>query len=552
MSQPDYSVYYSTFQEVFQKEYTITRQLYRNCLKWPDKAAIIDPFRNRTLTYGQWNEISNQFANALLDAGVTKYDSIMGDLFNTYEWFVVLMGSAKARCKFVAQNFLLPEGQICKLIDDDETRVFVYDSELKDMVVKALELARVKPKIVIMCGPGEVPPDHISFERFIRGKSKESPKTEKEINWLDPVLGLYTSGTTGLPKGFTLNQAMLFTDGLINTGQNKIDARVVNLATNPLFHRGGNTSSVIPVLHCGGTVVIMRSFNENLALDYIEKYKVTDIVTAPVVFERLCKAQLERPRNISSLRALISMGAPLSKEMCLRFMNMLCPNLYNGYGTADQTWVTMLHPWELPERAGTIGLAITEDMIKLLRLDLGRPGNPEDPADECPRDGVTEGEVALRGIHGVYGYMNRPLDDARNFPFRGWQLPGDTGVWDKDGYITIKGRTDDMIITGAENVHPVIVENALKSHPALIDSFVVGVPSKKWGETIVAYVALKDPTITEKDLDEFCRKHPDLGKYQRPKHFKIVSLKDLPFNPSGKKLYYKMRERAKIDFANIA
>jgi len=403
-----------------------------------------------------------------------------------------------------------------------------------------------------MCGSGDVPAGHVSYEKFIAGKSKEAPKTEKDVSWLDPLLGLYTSGTTGLPKGFTLNHAIIFFDNMMNAGLFKNDDRSVTIATNPLFHAGGNITCPFPVLHGAGSVVLMRSFDDNLALDYIEKYKVSHMVSAPVIYQRMCQAQRAKPRNVSSLQCTASMGSPLDKATCLEFMEVLCPNIYNGYGTGDQFWATMLKPWDLPERAGTAGLANTESIIQLVRIDLGHRGDPDNPADECPKDGVTEGEVAYRTIYGPYGYLNRPLDDANAFPYRGWQHPGDTAVWDKEGYVTICGRVDDMIITGAENVHPVVVENALLEHPGVVDVFVTGAPSKEWGETIVAYVALKDPKITEKDLEEFCKNHPRLARYQRPRHYKLVDAKELPYNPSGKKLHYVIKERAKKDFSNLS
>lgn len=542
---------YSVLKEIWEKEYTITRQLYRNLQKWPDKPAIIDPLMNKTLTYRQWDEEANQFAHALLDAGLTTYDSIMGDLFNCCEWFTLYMGAAKARCIFASQNFMLPEGQVSKLMDDSEVKIFVYDAGMKDMAVKAVAMAKIKPKVCIMVGAGEVPAGHVSFAKFIEGKPKTPPPTEQDVVQFDPTLHLYTSGTTGLPKGFTLSHACIFFDCMMNAGLHKIDSQCVSLATNPLFHRGGNTTGPIPMLHAGGSVVIMKAFDENLALDYIEKYKVSHMVSAPVIYERMCQRQEEKPRDVSSLRALISMGSPLDRESCLRCMKILCPGVYNGYGTADQHWVTMLKPWELPEKAGTIGLPITEDMIKLVRIDLGRKGDPNNPADDCPKDGVTEGEIALRTMHGCFGYLNRPEDTAKGFVFRGWQLPGDTASWDAEGYITIRGRMDDMIITGAENVHPVVVEDALKDHPGIIDTFVTGAPSKLWGESIVAYVALKDPKLTEKDLEEFCKNHPRLARYQRPKYYKFVDVKELPFNPAGKKMHYLIKERAKKDFTDL-
>nr|NLI49267.1 AMP-binding protein [Propionibacterium sp.] len=542
---------YAVLRGVWDAEYTVTRQLHRNCLKWPHRVAIIDPFRGRELTYRQWDEEANQFAHALLDAGLTDRAVVMGDLFNTYEWFVLHMGCAKARRTFHSLNFMLPEGQVSRLMDDSPVGVFVYDAELRETALKAIGAARVQPTVCVMCGPGEPPAGHVSYEQFIAGHSKAAPSCEKDVSWLDPVLGLYTSGTTGLPKGFVLNHSIIFFDNMMNCALHKIDDQSVSLATNPLFHRGGNTTGVLCVLHSGGSVVIMRAFEEDLALDYIERYGVSHMVSAPVIYERMCAAQEAKPRDLRSLKAIVSMGSPLDRDCCLRLMKTLCPGVYNGYGTSDQGWVTMLKPWELPEKAGTIGLAINEDIVKVVRTYSRRRGDPDNPADDCPKDGTTEGEVALRTMHGCYGYVNRPEDEASAFLFRGWQLTGDTATWDEDGYITIRGRVDDMIITGAENVHPAVVEDALKDHPGVADVFVTGAPSKRWGQAVVAYVARKDPSVTETELDAFCTAHPRLARYQRPRRYRFVEESALPFSPSGKKLHHVIRERARSDFPDL-
>lgn len=548
------SIDYSTFMTVWEKEYTLTRQLYRNCLRWPDREAIIDPASSKSLTWKEWDEESNKFAHALLDSGVEKNDVVMGNLMNTYEWFIVWMGAMKARCIFSTLNWRLPEGQLCHLMDDVSPSVFVYDAELKDVSMKAAELAKNKPKICIMCGGDDVPEGHSRYENFIKGKSAASPRSEKDITWLDPCLMLYTSGTTGLPKGFVLNHAIIFFDDMMNAGLEKFDVQSVYLATNPLFHRGGNTTGPIPCLHSGGKVVLMKYFSEDEALNYIERYEVTHMTSAPTIFERMIHLQKENPRDVSSLRkgCITSMGAPLEKELCLTMMKVLTPNVLNGYGTADGHWVTMLRPYELPDKAGTIGLAIPEDMVRLVKLYSERRGDPENPDDLCPMGGTTEGEIALRTMHCPYGYINRPQDTEKAFPYKGWQLPGDMAVWDKEGYITIRGRTDDMIVTGAENVHPVIVEEVLKEHPGVLEAMVTGAPSKEWGQVIVAYVALKDPDVTEKDLDDFCQKHPGLARYQRPRHYKFVKFAELPFNPSGKKQHHILKERAARDFSDLA
>ncbi|MBN2568070.1 MAG: AMP-binding protein [Deltaproteobacteria bacterium] len=544
-----FKVDYTVWRSVWEKEYTLTRQLYRMLKKFADKTAIIDPLTGKELTYRQWNEKSNQFANALIELGMSPGDVCMANLFNCSEWFIVYMGCAKARAVLPLLNMMLPEGQLCKLIDDADPVVLVYDSALRDRCVAAVDLAEKKPKLNVMIGEGDLPEGHVSLDQFIEGKSTEAPPCEADVRWDDAFLGLYTSGTTGLPKGFTLNHAIIFFDDMMNAAMESIDSTSVMLATNPLFHRGGNTTGVLNVLHQGGTVVVMRSFNDNLALDYIEKYKVSHMVSAPVIYEMMTNNQEKNPRDVSSLRRLVSMGAPLATESCLRMMKILCPGVMNGYGTADGHWVTMIMPWELPEQAGTIGRPIAEDEAVVVRIDMDEPGDPNNPEHWCPKDSETEGEICLRTMHSPYGYLNRPQDTAKAFPFPGWQKTGDTAVWDADGFIKISGRMDDMIITGAENVHPVIVENCIMEHPDVIDVFVTGAPSKKWGETVVAYVNLKEGAkTTADDMENFCANHPGLARYQRPRAYKFVEKAELPYNPAGKKLHYVIKERAATDF----
>ena len=165
----------------------------------------------------------------------------MGDIFNTYEWFILLMGCAKARLiSFVSETSCCRRGQVCKLMDDSEVAVFVYNELLKDMALKAIELAKIKPKLAIMCGPGDPPTGHIpASTNSLKANPKKLRIQEKDVVWLDPVLGLYTSRTTGLPKGFTLNHGIIFFDNMMNTGLHKIDELCVSLTTNPLFPSRG-------------------------------------------------------------------------------------------------------------------------------------------------------------------------------------------------------------------------------------------------------------------------------------------------------------------------
>jgi long-chain acyl-CoA synthetase len=548
------AVDYSKWMTAWEKEYTLTRQLHRNVLRYAGKTVLVDPFHEKTLTFRELDEESNRFANALLTLGVEPFEVVMGNMMNTFHWFTVFYGVMKARLVFSTINFRLPEGQIARLMEDSLPAVFIYDSEVEQYSLAALERIQTAPKTCIRIG-GKTPlfEGHVSYDEFVEGHSPALPETAREVRWSDACLILYTSGTTGLPKGFPLNHGIIFFDNMMTSSLLKIDDISVNLATNPLFHRGGNTTGVLPCIHEGGQVVVMKHFSEAKSLDLVEKYGVSHMVSAPTVYERMCALQQKEPRDLATLRrgCITSMGAPLGKEACLEMMELLTPNVLNGYGTADGHWVTMLRPHDLPAKAGTIGLSIPEDVVRLVKVFPDRRGNPEDAADSCPMDGRTQGEVALRTMHCPYQYMQRPEDTVKAFPYDGWQMPGDMATWDEDGYITICGRTDDMIISGGENVHPVIVEEALKEHPAVRDAMVTGVRSKEWGEVVVAYVASQNGHLSEADLDEFCRNHPMLARYQRPRFYKFVPFDELPFNDSGKKLHHVLKARAQKDFPNI-
>lgn len=545
---------YSKWMTAWEKEYTLTRQLYRNVLRYADKTVLVDPFHQKRLTFRELDEESSRFANALLALGIEPMDVVMGNMMNTFHWFTVFYGALKARLVFSTINFRLPGGQIARLMEDSPPAVFVYDSEVEEYSLAALEMTHTTPKVCIRIGQGaSLRRGHVSYDEFVGGHSTALPVTAGEVRWTDACLMLYTSGTTGLPKGFPLNHGIIFFDNMMTSSLLKMDDVSVNLATNPLFHRGGNTTGVLPCIHAGGCVVVMKHFSEAKSLDFIEKYGVSHMVSAPTVYERMCTLQEKEPRNLAALRrgCITSMGAPLGKDACLKMMELLTPNVLNGYGTADGHWVTMLRPHDLPDKAGTIGLSIPEDMVRLVRVFPDRRGNPDDATDLCPMDGETEGEVALRTMHCPYQYIRRPEDTGKAFPYDGWQMPGDMATWDEDGYITICGRTDDMIISGGENVHPVIVEEVLKEHPAVRDVMVTGVRSKEWGEVVVAYVAPKNGAVSQETLDEHCRTHPMLARYQRPRLYKFVPFEELPFNDSGKKLHHVLKARAQKDFPDI-
>ncbi|MGB9847595.1 MAG: class I adenylate-forming enzyme family protein, partial [Desulfotomaculales bacterium] len=317
------------------------------------------------------------------------------------------------------------------------------------------------------------------------------------------------------------------------------------LNMTPWFHRGGLYSGgPNPVFYVGAEAVPMRHFDPELCLDYVQKYGLTFLIGAPTNLRMLHDAQLKNPRDLSTLKGIVTMGAPLEREACIRYQKVLTPNIFNGYGTTEAFWNTFLRPFDLPEKAGSAGRSCTDDDVAVVRIYEDRLAEPDDYA---AKDDQEIGEVIVRAPEKCcYAYINRPEEAKKNF-YKGWVYIGDLATWDENGYVTIVGRKDDMIISGGENIHPVQVEEVLNQHPKVLDSIVIGTPDEKWGQVVVAYVVKKDPTLTARELDEHCLNHPMLARYKRPRYYRFVET--LPFNATQKKMRYKVKERVAEDMA---
>ena len=238
------------------------------------------------------------------------------------------------------------------------------------------------------------------------------------------------------------------------------------------------------------------------------------------------------------------MGAPLNREACLRYQEVLTPRIFNGYGTTEAFWNTFLRPSDLPAHAGSAGRACTDDDVAVVRIYDDRHAEPDDHA---AKDGIEVGEVVVRSVKAGYAYVNQP--DEQPERFRGeWLYIGDLATWDASEYVTIVGRKDDMIISGGENVHPTQVEAVLAEHPAVTDAAVVGLPDERWGELVVAYVVSSDPQLDAAALDAHCHGHPMLASFKRPRAYRFVEA--LPMTATGKKLHYQVRELAVRDAAD--
>ncbi|MFK5954524.1 MAG: AMP-binding protein, partial [Desulfobacterium sp.] len=537
------------FIDIFENEFTYHNGFLRNVHRYKNRTALTCPEREKSWTYSQLNRESNKLANALIADGVQKQDIIMYQLFNCAEFVFLYLAPQKIGAINCPINFRLSYGETAYSIDDSKPKVFFYDAEMKDVCEKALNKADHKPEKIVMVdiSKNETPfAGSISYDEYVKDASDENPEISRPTHIYDEITRLYTSGTTGMPKGVPLNNIndiMSAHDVLMHFPLCSID-KTMNMT--PWFHRGGLYSGgPNPTLYAGGELVVLRNFDPPTILSYVEKYNITFLIGAPVTLKAINGEQLKTKRDLSSLKGIVTMGAPLERNACIEFQENLTPNIFNGYGSTEAFWNTFLRPYDLPEMAGAAGKSCTDDDMAVVKLYPDRFAEPSDVVD---RDNETVGEVIIKAPGKcAYDYINKP-DEAANKFRNGWLYIGDLGTWNDDEFVTIVGRKDDMLISGGENIQPAQVEEAINENPKVEECVVTGVADEKWGQVVVAYVIRKDPSLSVRELDDFCKQHPMLARYKRPKYYKFTDKVDI--TATGKKIHYKAKSRAEEDMKN--
>ena len=536
------------FKKSFESEYTWLAGFMRNVDRFGDKEALHSPHLERKWTYKELNAEANRFANGILKKGVKKGDVVMFQLLNCPEFVFAYLACHKTGAVSCPINFRLSAGEIATTIDDSKPKVFIYEAMNRDTVEQALRLAKSKPDVVLMINDDNVEPvkGSMSYNKFVANCSGENPALDWKLGIYDETTRLYTSGTTGMPKGVCLtsiNEVLSAHDVMIHFPLSNTDK---TMNTTPWFHRGGiHSGGLTPTLYAGGTVVIMRKFDAVTTLKQIEDFGLTFIIGVPNVLERLTEAQLKNDFDLSALNGIVTMGAPLERAACIRYQEVLTQRIFNGYGTTETFWNTFLRPTDLPQMAGTAGRACTDDDVRVVKVFDERNALPDELA---AMDGNEVGEVIIKShAKSSYFYYANDAETEKKF-HDGFMYTGDLGVWDKNRFISIVGRKDDMIISGGENIYPAQVEETLNTHPKVADSIVTAVPDKVRGEIVTAYIVKADNSLTVSELEEFCKQSPMIANYKRPRYYRFVA--EVPVNATGKKLHYKMKELAKDDLLN--
>ncbi len=478
---------------------------------------------DQTRTFGQQLARAGQVANALAEAGVGEGDRVAIIDKNGTEYFDVLFGGWLLGAVTVAVNWRLAPPEMAYIVNDAGAKVLVVHAEFADQLAKMEpELSSVGTTVVI--GDHDT---HRSFEDWIAERPTDDPGGPPALDSV--AMQLYTSGTTGLPKGAQLTHANLV--ALLEAAvQWDMDRSSVSLTAMPLYHIGGSGWGLFGLAK-GAHNVLMRDIDPMAILGLVEQHRITHAFLVPAVLQFLLIVPDAGTRDLSSLQLMLYGASPITEEILVKSMEQLGCDFGQLYGLTETTGaVTMLEPAD--HVAGSDLLRSAGKPLPGVELRIVDP----DSGDDQP-DGEV-GEVWIKSPTNMAGYWGLAEETAKSLPGGNWFRSGDAGYL-RDGYLYIHDRVKDMIISGGENVYPAEVENVLMAHPGVSDVAVIGVPHEKWGETPKAVVVRAEGTsATADELIAHCQER--LAKFKCPTSADFVDA--IPRNPSGKMLKRELRE----------
>lgn len=493
----------------------------RRVMVRPDATALV--FEGQSVTYREFEVRVRRLANALRDSGVRHGDRIAYMGFNHPSILETFFAAGLLDAAAVLINPRLRRAEVEYILRDCGASTVAFGQDQRENAT-ALEpeLTDVSTWLSVDGGgPGQ------DFETFLQSGGEREIDEELDLDEL--ALIMYTSGTTGKPKGAMLTHNNLFyqyVNALIGQDLRQDEVR---LAVAPLFHIAGLNMMALPTFMLGGTIIIQRQFRAPDVLREIQESRITSSFMVPAMLDSLSHAEGFDGADFSSVRAFMVGGSPLPERMLCTWAE-LDVAVMQGFGmTETAPGVRMLEPRDGVSKLGSAGRQhfFTESRL----VDpLGDPVDPGQP-----------GEVIVRGPNVMSGYWNKPEETAKALD-GGWYHSGDIAVEDEDGYLFIKDRIKDMYISGGENVYPAEVENALLDVPAVQEAAVIGVPDEKWDETGRAFVVLfpEAAAVTGSEIRDQLKGR--LASYKLPASVDVVD--ELPRTTTGKIQKHMLRERA--------
>jgi fatty-acyl-CoA synthase len=487
----------------------------------PDTIGAKDS--RRALTFQQWDERASRLANGLLGLGLEPGDRVALLAYNCVEWMELYVGLARAGLVAVPINFRLVGPEIEYIVQHCGARAFVVQDDLIERVESIRDRLAIPPERLIHFGRERAPDGWICYEALLAQASTEPP--DVPVRPEDPFAFMYTSGTTGRPKGAIRSHGASALISLVTALDLGLSVEDTALLVMPMFH-ANSLFFAFTFTYQGATCVVddRKSFDAEGLLRTLaeERITFTSLVPTHYVMMLALPEATRRQYDVSRVTRLMISSAPARRDTKLAIMEQFpSSQLIEMYGSTEAGWVTILRPHEQLTKLGSVGRECTATgAVKLLDAD-GR---------EVP-DGEV-GELYSRTPYTFDGYWNDPERTSQAFQ-GAWCSVGDLARRDEDGYYYLVDRKSNMIISGGENIYPSEVETVLGAHPAVQDVAVIGLPDEKWGERVHAVVVPQPgSTPTETDLIEWCRER--MAGYKRPRSISFIAEADMPRTATGK------------------
>ncbi len=499
----------------------LTKPMLYHAHRTPSQTALI--FEERTYSYEQLNKEINRYSHGFIQQGLKKGDKVSLFLRNSDYFVLCAYAIWKAGGVVVPVNYRLTAKEVQYIVEQSDSVAVITDADQAATVLQAVENISLKPTVYSVGAAEETIPLQDLY-------SDEEQEPTVDISPVDDAQILYTSGTTGLPKGALFTHANIISLNMSITTLKKITEDDVYLLVAPAFHSAGLNMILTSTFFGGATLVVQREFHPVEALKAIEQHKVTLFFAVPAMYN----AYFMVPKDsfdVSSVRAFNYGAAPMSPGMIQAAIDYFgSDQFYNCCGlTEGGPGGIVLMPQEHKTKLGAAGKAMPFLNARVVNDQM---------EDVIPGE---VGEFIIRSSSVMKEYYKKPEETAKTFR-DGWLLTGDLATVDEDGYITLVDRKKDMIISGGENVYSVEVEQVLNSHPGILEAAAIGLPDPQWGEIVTAIIVPKEGAVLDaEEIKTFCRE--SLAGYKIPRHF--IYTDALPRNASGKILKYHLREEWK-------
>jgi acyl-CoA synthetase (AMP-forming)/AMP-acid ligase II len=479
---------------------------------------------NKQLTFKQLNDMANRLAHGLISQGVAPGDRVALLAENCLEFVIVNYAVAKCGAILVPVNFRYKKKELVHVVNDSEPSVLLHGPEFSALLAEAR--GDFEPSVRLVAISGESRDSGLTMDGLTDGRSAGDVAVAVDPD--SSAVIMYTSGTTGVPKGVLFSHTAYFNlySALVIEGD--MTSNEMAMVGMPLFHNGGLNAQLQPTLMMGNTAVIMsRGFDPDSVLDGVARYRITMVLWAPTQLAMLVHHPNKNNYDVSSLQKIWYGSSPITPDILTRSQKFFNAGFYQWYGQTETGMLSVLRPEDHQERSHCTG----REMFNAEMRFVDGQGCDVPPGDV--------GEIiSVQNPLGMLGYHKKRNATEKTI-CNGWIHTGDLARVEEGGFFAIVGRSKDMIISGAENIYPKEIEDVISDHPWIREAAVIGIPDEIWGESVCAVlVPEENHELIEADIIEYCATR--LSGYKKPR--KVIFMNELPKNAAGKVMKHVLRK----------